>query len=93
MALGLIIWFNSVKRVGNSQTAVYSNLQPVLAIIFAHAILGDAVGGGLAAGAAMVILGIFLTRKGRIGLPASAEADDAGDDGDKGKGTAGQAAG
>ncbi len=75
LALGLIIWFNSVKRVGNSQTAVYSNLQPVLAIIFAHALLGDAVGGGLAAGAAMVILGIFLTRKGRIALPASAEAD------------------
>jgi len=65
MALGLIIWFNSVKRVGNSQTAVYSNIQPVLAVVFAHLLLGDAVGGGLAAGAALVVIGIILTRRGR----------------------------
>jgi hypothetical protein len=25
LAVGLIIWFFSVKRVGNSQTAVYGN--------------------------------------------------------------------
>jgi drug/metabolite transporter (DMT)-like permease len=74
MALGLIIWFNSVKRVGNSQTAVYSNLQPILAIVFAHLLLGDSVGGGLAAGAALVVLGIFLTRRGRTALPEPARA-------------------
>ena len=74
MALGLMIWFNSVKRVGNSQTAVYSNLQPVLAIVFAHLLLGDTVGGGLAAGAALVLLGIFLTRRGRTALPAPLKA-------------------
>ncbi len=74
MALGLLIWFNSVKRVGNSQTAVYSNLQPVLAIVFAHLLLGDSVGGGLAAGAALVVLGIFLTRRGRTALPEPAQA-------------------
>ncbi len=74
MALGLIIWFNSVKRVGNSQTAVYSNLQPVLAIVFAHLLLGDTVGGGLAAGAALVVLGIYLTRRGRMALPSPSRA-------------------
>ena len=73
MAVGLIIWLNSVKRVGNSQTAVYSNLQPVLAIVFAHLLLNDAVGGGLAAGAALVLAGIFLTRRGRSPLPAAVE--------------------
>jgi drug/metabolite transporter (DMT)-like permease len=73
MAAGLIIWFNSVKRVGNSQTAVYSNLQPVLAMGFAHLLLNDSVSGGLAAGAALVLVGIFLTRKGRSALPAAVE--------------------
>ena len=73
MAAGLIIWFRSVKRVGNSQTAVYSNLQPVLAMGFAHLLLKDSVSGGLAAGAALVLVGIFLTRKGRSALPAAVE--------------------
>jgi drug/metabolite transporter (DMT)-like permease len=65
LAAGLIIWFNSVKRVGNTQTSVYSNLQPVLAVIFAHFLLHDPVTGGLAAGALLVFAGIYLTRRGR----------------------------
>lgn len=72
LAAGLIIWFNSVKRVGNSQTAVYSNLQPVLAMGFAHLLLKDSLSGGLAAGAALVLVGIYLTRRGRRALPAAA---------------------
>ena len=74
MAVGLIIWLNSVRRVGNSQTAVYSNLQPVLAIVFAHLLLKDAVGGGLAAGAALVLVGIYLTRRGRRAVTETASA-------------------
>lgn len=70
LAAGLIIWFNSVKRVGNTQTAVYSNLQPVLAIVFAHILLNDAVNGGLAAGAVLIFAGIYLTRRGRSAVPA-----------------------
>lgn len=71
LAAGLIIWFNSVKKVGNTQTAVYSNLQPVLAIIFAHFLLHDPVSGGLAAGAALIFSGIYLTRRGRRPMPAA----------------------
>jgi len=74
LALGLIIWFNSVSRVGNSQTAVYSNIQPVLAIVFAHLLLNDTLSSGLLAGAAFVLAGIYLARRGRRPLPEPAPA-------------------
>jgi drug/metabolite transporter (DMT)-like permease len=73
LAAGLIVWFNSVKRVGNSQTAIYSNIQPVLAILFAHFLLNDAVTGGLVAGAVLIFTGIYFTRRGRVPLPVVAE--------------------
>ncbi|OGD20660.1 MAG: hypothetical protein A2W03_02750, partial [Candidatus Aminicenantes bacterium RBG_16_63_16] len=73
LAAGLIILFNSVRRVGNSQTAVYFNLQPVLAMGFAHLLLHDSLSGGLAAGAALVLVGIYLTRRGRRALPEAIE--------------------
>lgn len=73
LAAGLIVWFNSVRRVGNTQTAVYSNLQPVLAVIFAHALLKDTISSGLAVGAALVFAGIYLTRRGRRPLPAAVD--------------------
>lgn len=69
LSLASIVWFGSVKRVGNSQTAIYSNLQPVLAILFAHVLLNDAITGGLLAGTMLILLGIFLTRRGRKSMP------------------------
>lgn len=70
LCVASIIWFTSVKRVGNSQTAVYSNLQPVLAILFAHFLLNEAVTGGLMAGTALIFTGIYFTRCGRK-IPSS----------------------
>jgi drug/metabolite transporter (DMT)-like permease len=73
LAAGLIVWLNSVKRVGNTQTATYSNIQPVLAIVFAHFLLNDSISSGLVAGALLIFTGIFFTRRGRIPLPAGIE--------------------
>jgi drug/metabolite transporter (DMT)-like permease len=70
LSLASIVWFRSVKRVGNSQTAIYSNLQPVLAILFAHLLLNDAITGGLLAGTLLIFVGIFFTRRGRRPIPA-----------------------
>ncbi len=64
LSLTLILWFDSVRRVGNSQTAVYSNLQPVIGLLFAHLVLGEALTLSLLGGAAIILLGIVLTRKG-----------------------------
>ena len=69
LSLASLVWFGSVKRVGNSQTAIYSNLQPVLAILFAHFLLNDAITGGLLAGTLLIFVGIFFTRRGRKTVP------------------------
>jgi len=65
LAVGLIIWFFSVKRVGNSQTAVYGNLPPVFAVIFAWLILSEAIHFTLIIGAGIILAGIILTHLGR----------------------------
>jgi len=65
LAVGLIIWFYSVQRVGNSQTAIYSNLSPLMAVVFAHLVLSESIPASLLGGVAIILLGIFLTRRGR----------------------------
>jgi len=65
LSLALVLWFFSVRKVGNSQTAVYSNLQPVLAVVFAHLLLGETVTSSLLLGAMVVFVGIYFTRRGR----------------------------
>ncbi len=65
LSLALVLWFFSVRRVGNSQTAVYSNLQPLLAVLFAWQLLGESIPPTLLLGAAVIFLGIFFTRRGR----------------------------
>ena len=65
LAVGLIIWFFSVKRVGNSQTAVYGNLPPVFAVIFAWLILSETIHFTLIIGAGIILAGIILTHLGR----------------------------
>lgn len=71
LSLTLVLWFFSVRKVGNSQTAVYSNLQPILAIAFAYLLLGEAVTPTLLLGGAVVFLGIYFTRRGREAVPES----------------------
>jgi drug/metabolite transporter (DMT)-like permease len=67
LSVGLIIWFFSVKRVGNSQTAVYANLPVVFAVIFAWMILSEKIHLSLIIGALIILLGIFFTHRGREG--------------------------
>ncbi|MGQ9618311.1 MAG: DMT family transporter, partial [Candidatus Aminicenantia bacterium] len=65
LSLSLVIWFISVKKVGNSQTAIYSNLQPVFAVIFAHFILSESITSNLVTGFLIIFLGIYLARVGK----------------------------
>jgi len=63
IALAYVIWNLGVSRVGGARTAVYSNLSPVIATIFAWLTLGEAITAFMVAGAAMIFLGIYLTRR------------------------------
>jgi drug/metabolite transporter (DMT)-like permease len=74
LSLALVLWFFSVRRVGNSQTAVYSNLQPVLAMVFAWLLLGEKASSSLLLGAAVIFVGIYFTRRGRDATGGKADS-------------------
>ncbi|HEX2695159.1 MAG TPA: DMT family transporter [Acidobacteriota bacterium] len=64
IVVGYAVYYSSVRKVGNTKTAIYSNLNPVFATIFAVLFLAERVtplqvGGGL-----VIFLGVYLTRSG-----------------------------
>lgn len=63
IALGYIIWNSGVSKVGGARTAVYSNLSPVIAAIFAWLTLGETITAFMVMGAVLIFLGIYLARK------------------------------
>lgn len=65
VVIGYLIWYTSVQRVGNARTAIYSNLTPVIAIIVAWLVLGDALAWRQLLGAGIVLAGLIITRRGR----------------------------
>ena len=71
VVVGYLIWYTSVQRVGNARTAVYSNLTPVFAIIFAWIILDSTLKPLQLVGGAVVLAGLILTRRGRGGQRAA----------------------
>ncbi len=62
--LCFVLWYQSVKAVGSAKTGVYGNLTPVLAILFAGIALGERLTVLQAAGAAITLSGVYLTRSG-----------------------------
>jgi drug/metabolite transporter (DMT)-like permease len=66
LAIGLayILWYRGVQRIGNSRTAAYSNLTPVVALAVAWVWLGETPGSLQLAGAGVVLAGLSLTRLG-----------------------------
>ncbi len=64
VTVGYVIYSVSVKRVGNARTAVYQNLTPVVAIVFAWITLGDTLAPVQLLGGAVVLAGLMVTRTG-----------------------------
>jgi drug/metabolite transporter (DMT)-like permease len=65
IALNYVIWNLGVRKVGGARTAVYSNLVPVIGLITAWLTLGEQILLLQVAGAAVIFVGIYLTRSGR----------------------------
>src|SRR5512135_105936 len=65
IALGYVIWNRGVQHIGSARTAVYSNLNPILAAVIAFFVRGDALTIYHLIGAAVILSGIALTRRGR----------------------------
>jgi drug/metabolite transporter (DMT)-like permease len=59
-----IIWNVALKRLGASRTAVYINLQPIIAAVVAILFLGEPLTGWLILGILLVLCGMWLVRRG-----------------------------
>jgi len=66
MGLAYLFWFRGVRELGPTRTAVYANLQPVAAILFAWVALHEVPTAWQGLGAAMIIAGILMTRTHRV---------------------------
>ncbi len=64
LVISYVLWYRSVRKVGNLRTAIYSNLVPVFGTLFGVVLLGDRITTGLWLGAALILSGIVLTRIG-----------------------------
>jgi drug/metabolite transporter (DMT)-like permease len=64
IVLAYVLWNNSVRKVGSSRTAIYGCVIPIIATLVAWPALGERPVPMQAVGAALVIGGVLLTRRG-----------------------------
>lgn len=64
LVIGYLAWYNSVRKVGNAKTAIYSSLTPLFTFLFASFWLGERLHTLVLAGAAVILAGVYLTRSG-----------------------------
>ncbi len=71
-AVAHLWWYRAVRVIGPSRSAMFMNLQPVVGLLLAHAVLGEVIGFWQVAGAAFVLGGVALTTRarGRAASPA-----------------------
>ncbi len=69
IALAYLIWYRGVERIGNTRTAIFSNLTPVVAMAAAALILGERPTVAALVGAALTLGGVMVVRSdpGRAG--------------------------
>ena len=65
LALAYVIWYHGVEKLGNSRTAVYSNLVPVWALITAWIWLGERPEILQLLGAVSILIGLTISRLGQ----------------------------
>jgi len=63
IGIGYVIWYTGVSRVGSARTALYDNLVTVVAVAFAWIFLSESMTSIQIAGAILVFIGLYLTRK------------------------------
>ena len=62
MGVAYFFWYRGLRVLGPTRTAVYSNLQPIVALLVAWAFLSETPTIFQGVGAATIIAGVFLTR-------------------------------
>lgn len=78
IGLAYLIWYWSVERIGNTRTAAFGNLVPVVALLAAWVQLGEVPRLGQVLGAAIIIAGIRLAQREAPVAPPSVRASGGG---------------
>jgi drug/metabolite transporter (DMT)-like permease len=62
MGVAYFFWYRGLRVLGPTRTAVYANLQPIIALLVAWAFLSETPTIFQGVGAATIVAGVFLTR-------------------------------
>jgi drug/metabolite transporter (DMT)-like permease len=63
LVLAYLFWYRGVRVLGPTRSAMYGNLQPVIALIVAWLALGETPTVVQIVGAAAILFGLVLTRR------------------------------
>lgn len=76
LALCFILWNYGVKRIGATRTSIYSNLQPIVALLTAWPMLGEVPTIGQISGAGITFAGVYLVRRGMLARAKEQEIEE-----------------
>jgi drug/metabolite transporter (DMT)-like permease len=62
LVVAYLFWYRGVRVIGPTRTAMYSNLQPLIALLVAWALLGEVPTPWQGVGAVCIMAGLLLTR-------------------------------
>lgn len=62
IGLAYLLWYRGVERIGNTRTAIYSNLTPAVALAFGALLLGERPSAPALLGAGLTLSGVMLVR-------------------------------
>lgn len=63
MVVAYLVWYRGVREIGPTRTAMFANLQPLVAVLVAWAALGEVPTAFQGAGAGAVLGGLYLARR------------------------------
>jgi len=61
--LGFVWYYEGIRQIGPSKSAVFINFVPISAVIMSFFLLGETIDASLLIGAALVLSGIYLTNR------------------------------
>ena len=73
MGIAYLFWYRGVRVIGPTRTAMFSNLQPIVAVLVSWPLLGELPTLWQGVGAASVLGGLLLTREPSMPEPAHGE--------------------
>ena len=62
-ALGSLLWYAAVRRLGAARTGIYANMESFFAVLAAALLLGERVAVESLIGGVAVVVGVLLTRR------------------------------